>query len=82
MFMSNVIVSAAAEGVSKASRSRIMQLAWAIYRKQWNGSRPASEASHRKAFSRSLKSAWVTVKWETAQALKTVNSARPIECTS
>ena len=65
-------IPATAEGMPKFDRSRIMQMAWAMYRKQWNGSRPANEASRRKSFSRCLKSAWMTAKWEAAEALKTI----------
>ncbi|MBO9122804.1 MULTISPECIES: hypothetical protein [unclassified Rhizobium] len=70
--MPDIMVKATAEGMPKFDRSRIMQLAWKLFRKQWNGSRPANEASRRKSFSRCLKSAWMTVKWEAAEALKTI----------
>lgn len=70
--MPSYTIPATAEGMPKFDRARIMQLAWKLFRKQWNGSRPANETSRRKSFSRCLKSAWMTIKWEVAEALKTI----------
>ena len=65
-------IPAAAEGMPKFDRASIMQIAWALFRKEWKNSRPANEASRRRSFSRCLKSAWMTAKWEAAEALKTI----------
>lgn len=70
--MPNHVVPATAEGMPKFDRAHIMQLAWSLYRKEWVGAKPANEQSRRKSFSRCLKSAWMTAKYEAAEAAKTM----------
>ncbi|MDR9808230.1 hypothetical protein [Rhizobium hidalgonense] len=65
-------IPATAEGMPKFSRSTIMSLAWKLYRRDWAHCRPANAAAHRKSFSRCLKSAWMTAKFEAAEARKTI----------
>lgn len=52
--------------------AKIMRDAWAIYRRQWVGCRPANEATRKKSFAQALRSAWVWAKQEAAEALKSV----------
>jgi len=59
---------AAAEGMPKFNLTRIMRLAWKIYRRDTALARPANAEARRKAFSRALKSAWMTAKHEIAEA--------------
>ncbi|SEH78675.1 hypothetical protein SAMN05216228_1008105 [Rhizobium tibeticum] len=69
--MLNHRVRAAAEGMPRFDRAAIMAHAWRLYRNQWTGARPANLQARRKSFSRCLKSAWMTAKWDAAEALKT-----------
>ncbi len=59
-------------------RSKIMRLAWEIYRKRFGGEN-RDAASRRWAFSLSLKSAWMTVKWEAKEAVKNAEQKRADE---
>jgi len=70
--MSNTIVPATAEGMPKFNRAAIMTMAWKLYRRDWVNSRPASAEARRKSFSRCLKSAWMTAKFEVDEASKTI----------
>lgn len=70
--MSNATVPATAEGMPKFDRSAIMSLAWKLYRRDWANARPANVQACRKSFSRCLKSAWMTAKFEAAEARKTL----------
>lgn len=70
--MPNSQILATAEGMSKFNRSAIMSLAWKLYRRDWNNCRPANAEARRKSFSRCLKSAWMTAKFEAAEARKTL----------
>ncbi|MBY3344891.1 hypothetical protein [Rhizobium laguerreae] len=58
--------------MQKFDKGAVMRMAWAIYRKRWVGARPANEAARRKSFGQCLKSAWMTVKYQAAEAVKTV----------
>lgn len=71
--MLNHRVRTAAEGMPKFDRAAIMAHAWRLYRKQWTGARPVNLQARRKSFSRCLKSAWMTAKWNAAEALKTAD---------
>lgn len=64
-------IPAAAEGMPKFDLARIMRMAWSFYRRDTATARPANAQSRRKAFSRALKSAWMSAKFEIAEALKT-----------
>ena len=75
--MSNTIVPANAEGMPKINRAAVMRLAWEIYRQRFGGKRDA--ASRRWAFSLSLKSAWMTVKWDAKEAAKNAEQKRADE---
>ena len=75
--MSNTTVPANAEGMPKFDRAAVMRLAWEIYRKRFGGERDA--ARRRWAFSLSLKSAWMTVKWEAKEAAKSAEQKRADE---
>ncbi|MGR9169611.1 hypothetical protein [Rhizobium sp. KDH_Rht_773_N] len=70
--MPNTAIPATAEGMPKFNRAAIMSLAWKLYRRDWANCRPANAEARRKAFSRCLKSAWMTAKYEAAETLKTV----------
>ncbi|MBY3134783.1 hypothetical protein [Rhizobium laguerreae] len=70
--MSNTVVPATAEGMPKFDRSAIMLLAWRLYRRDWANGRPANAQARRKSFSRCLKSAWMTAKFEADEARKTI----------
>ncbi|MBX5008740.1 hypothetical protein HJB67_01880 [Rhizobium lentis] len=70
--MPSTTIPATAEGMPKLSRAAIMSLAWRLYRRDWAHCRPANAATHRKSFSRCLKSAWMTAKFEAAEAHKTI----------
>lgn len=65
-------IPAAAEGMTKFDLGRIMGMAWKFYRRDTALARPANAAARRKAFSRALKSAWMTAKYKIAEARKTV----------
>ncbi|MHC2457710.1 hypothetical protein ACVMIX_004351 [Rhizobium leguminosarum] len=70
--MPNAPIPATAEGMPKFNRAAIMTLAWKLYRRDWVNCRPASAEARRKSFSRCLKSAWMTAKFEAAEARKTL----------
>ncbi|TAW32047.1 hypothetical protein ELI18_22135 [Rhizobium leguminosarum] len=70
--MPNTPIPAAAEGMPKFNRAAIMTLAWKLYRRDWTNARPASGQAHRKSFSRCLKSAWMTAKFEAEKARMTI----------
>ncbi|NEH52963.1 hypothetical protein GR210_29775 [Rhizobium leguminosarum] len=70
--MQNRVILAAAEGMPKFDRAAIMAHAWKIYRRDWANARPADAQARRKSFSRCLKSAWMTAKWNAGEALKTL----------
>lgn len=76
--MSNTIVPANAEGMPKFDRAAVMLLAWEIYCKRFGGEK-RDAASRRWAFSLSLKSAWMTVKWEAKEAAKSAERKRADE---
>ncbi|MBY3243770.1 hypothetical protein HFO16_20690 [Rhizobium laguerreae] len=65
-------IPATAEGMPKFNRAAIMTLAWKLYRRDWANGRPASAEARRKSFSRCLKSAWMTAKFEADEARKTI----------
>jgi hypothetical protein len=70
--MPNTSIPATAEGMPKFNRAAIMTLAWKLYRRDWVNSSPASAEARRKSFSRCLKSAWMTAKFEAEEARKTI----------
>ncbi|MBB4255460.1 hypothetical protein [Rhizobium sp. BK008] len=70
--MSNTVVPASAEGMPKFDRAAIMSTAWRLYRRDWANARPATVEARHKSFSRCLKSAWMTAKFEAAEARKTI----------
>jgi hypothetical protein len=70
--MPNTSIPATAEGMPKFNRVAIMTLAWKLYRRDWVNCRPASAEARRKSFSRCLKSAWMTAKFEAETARKTI----------
>lgn len=76
--MSNTTVPANAEGMPKFDRAAVMRLAWEIYRKRFGGEK-RDAASRRWAFSLSLKSAWMTVKYEAKEAAKSAEQKRADE---
>jgi hypothetical protein len=51
--------------------AKIMKKAWELFRKEWIGARPANAVARMKSFARCLKSAWMTAKFEAAEAAKT-----------
>jgi len=65
-------IPAAAKGMPNFDLARIMGLAWKIYRRDTALARPANADARHKAFSLALKSAWMTAKYEIAEARKTV----------
>ena len=77
MFMPNTSVQAAAEGMPKISRSKVMRKAWELYRytrsryAQWQFDRGIADGS----FSAALKAAWRIVKEEAAKMAREANSA-------
>ncbi|MFF0947472.1 hypothetical protein ACFYE9_07320 [Rhizobium leguminosarum] len=70
--MPNTPIPATAEGMPKFNRAAIMTLAWKLYRRDWTNARPANGQAHRKSFSRCLKSAWMTAKFEAEKARMTI----------
>lgn len=71
--MPNTQVPAAAEGMSKFNKAKVMRDAWTIYRTRWAGARPATEQARRKQFAMALKNAWAWAKELAMEALKSVS---------
>jgi hypothetical protein len=51
--------------------AKIMKDAWSIYRRNWCGARPATEALRLKEFGKALRNAWVWAKQEVTEVAKT-----------
>jgi hypothetical protein len=66
--MPNAPVPANAEGMPRFNKAQIMRDAWSVYRRNWRGCRPATEALRRKEFGKALKAAWAWAKQEQMEA--------------